>query len=70
MLQEAALGHENGYTPCRRRLRQRSSRSRSITNDAAVLQLILNGIGHIGMRRGNSILKAAMLGVFNLSASL
>jgi hypothetical protein len=31
-------------------------------NDAAVLQLILNGIGHIGMRRGNSILKAAMLG--------
>src|ERR1700733_13605266 len=31
-------------------------------NDAAVLQLVLNGIDHIGMRRGNSILKAAMLG--------
>ena len=39
--------------------------SRSVTNasayDAAVMQLILNGIGHIGMRRGISILKAAML---------
>jgi hypothetical protein len=28
----------------------------------AVMQLILNGIGHIGMRRGHSILEAAMLG--------
>ena len=39
-------------------------------NDAAVLQLILNGIGHIGMRRGNSILKAAMLGRIQFECEL
>src|SRR4029077_7296013 len=59
---EAALGHESDYTPCRPRLRQRNSRREASPYDAAVQQLILNGIGHIGMRRGNSILKAAMLG--------
>jgi len=71
---EAALWHESNYTPARQTLRrgisvdnlERNSRREASPNasayDAAVLQLILNGIGHIGMRRGNSILKAAMLG--------
>src|SRR5262249_2780505 len=35
--------------------------TRPLSDDAAVLQFILNRIDHIGMRRGNSIFKASVL---------
>ena len=65
MRDNSALGHESDYTTLPAQAmavgnsvgtqlapRGREASPNASAYDAAVLQLILNGIGHIGMRRG------------------